>query len=85
LPDLIFGTYVDPESLYRQGQQIDAKEFVSPRPRFGLIRWLDRRAEKAIKHRRQRRASTEIEAVAAPAEEPLPPVFTTVSEAQPRL
>jgi hemolysin III len=85
LPDLLFGTYVDPESLYRQGQQLDAKEFVSPQPRFGLIRWLDRQAEKAIKRRRQRRASTEVEAAAAPVEEALPPVFTAVTEARTRL
>jgi hemolysin III len=82
LPDLIFGTYVDPETLYRQGQQLDAREFVSPRPRFGVIRWLDRRAEKAIKHRRQRRASTGVEAAVAPAEEAVGPVFAIVREAQ---
>jgi hemolysin III len=82
LPDFIFGTYVDPETLYRQGQQIDAREFVSPKPRFGLIRWLDRRAEKAIKHRRQRRASVEVEPAAAPAEEACAPVFVIAREAQ---
>jgi hemolysin III len=82
LPDLLFGTYVDPESLYRQGQQLDAKEFISPRPRFGLIRWLDRRAEKSIKKRRQRHASAGVEAPATPVEDVLPPpVFAIVREA----
>ncbi|MGA3006325.1 MAG: hypothetical protein ABSE59_00390 [Opitutaceae bacterium] len=81
--DLLFGTYVDPESLYTQGQPTESKEFVSPRPRFGLIRWLDRRAEKAIKRRRQRRASPDVEADQAPAAETsLAPVFSIVREAQ---
>ncbi len=53
--DVILGTYVDPETLYRHGQTAPATEFVSPRPRFGLIRWLDRRAEQSVEHRRRKR------------------------------
>lgn len=55
--DLIFGTYIDPETLYTHGKHAPAKEFVSPRPRFGIIRWLDRQADTAVTRRRARRAS----------------------------
>jgi hemolysin III len=51
--DWVFGTYVDPETLYRHGSTADASQFASPRPRFGLIRWLDRKAAARIAHRRR--------------------------------
>jgi hemolysin III len=54
--DWVLGTYVDPETLYRDGQTTKPEEFVSPRPRFGIIRWLDQRADHAVKHRRQQRS-----------------------------
>ena len=58
--DFILGTYVDPETLYTHGQQVPTKEFVSPTPRFKVIRWLDRRADEAVKKRRQRRSTAEV-------------------------
>lgn len=64
VPDWIFGTYVDPETLYTHGRTAEPKEFVSPRPRFAIIRWLDTQAEKAIKRRRQRHVVAEPAAVA---------------------
>ena len=70
LPDFILGTYIDPETLYTHGRPVDPKEFISPRPRFAFIRWLDRQAEASVKSRRQRRAA---EPSAAPVEETLPP------------
>lgn len=59
IPDLILGTYVDPETLYTHGRTAEPKEFVSPKPRFAIIRWLDRRADESIKRRRQRRSTVE--------------------------
>ena len=59
LPDLILGTYIDPETLYTHGRAAEPKEFVSPRPRFAFIRWLDQRADQSIKRRRQRQTVTE--------------------------
>lgn len=59
LPDLILGTYIDPETLYTHGRTADPKEFVSPQPRFAIIRWLDERADQSIKRRRQRQTATE--------------------------
>jgi hemolysin III len=56
LVDLVMGTYIDPETLYTHGQRIDPKEFVSPKPRFAIVRWLDRQAEASIKRRRKRRS-----------------------------
>ena len=57
LPDWIFGTYVDPATLYRHGATAPAAEFASPRPRFALIRWLDRRADRTVQARRQLRTA----------------------------
>ncbi|MCW5548092.1 MAG: hypothetical protein KIT44_03940 [Opitutaceae bacterium] len=57
LVDFLFGTYVDPNTLYRHGQSALPEEFVSPRPRFGFLRWLDRRADQSVALRRQRRAA----------------------------
>jgi hemolysin III len=52
LVDFILGTYVDPGTLYTHGARVDAEQFKSPRPRFGFIRWLDRKADEAVKNRR---------------------------------
>ncbi len=82
LPDFLLGTYIDPETLYTHGKPVDPKQFVSPRPRFAFIRWLDRKADESVKRRRQRRAS---EVSAVPAEETLPPVgpkFAAMSESR---
>lgn len=54
--DVLFGTYVDPETLYLHGKETCPKQFVSPRPSFFLIRWLDKRADLAVKHRREKRS-----------------------------
>ena len=82
--DVIFGTYVDPETLYTHGRPVDPKQFVSPTPRFGLIRWLDRQAEEAVKRRRRRRAAVET-GVEHMAEESLPlPIKLSVIPDSPR-
>lgn len=70
--DVILGTYIDPETLYTHGQPVSPKEFVSPRPRFAIIRWLDRQAEHSVKKRRQRRAATSTAAATETAEEAAP-------------
>ena len=57
LCDFAFGTYIDPETLYPHGHPVDPKEFVSPQPRFAFIRWLDRRADEAVKNRRALRSA----------------------------
>jgi hemolysin III len=57
VPDWIFGTYVDPSTLYKHGQSAAPEEFVSPAPRFGFLRWLDRMAEQSVQLRRQRRTA----------------------------
>ena len=75
VPDWIFGTYVDPETLYTHGRSAEAKEFVSPRPRFAIIRWLDRQAEQAIKRRRQRHVATEPAAEAEVETAPIVPAL----------
>jgi hemolysin III len=46
--DFLFGTWVDPETLYPHGSAGLAKEFISPRPIF-FIRWLDMWADKRMK------------------------------------
>lgn len=55
LVDFALGTYVDPETLYTHGEKVHADEFNSPQPRFAFIRWLDRRADEAVKNRRAAR------------------------------
>lgn len=77
IPDLILGTYIDPETLYTHGRSAEPKEFVSPRPRFAFIRWLDTQAELSIKRRRQRQAGTEpvVDAVLAGSEESGAPIL----------
>jgi hemolysin III len=57
LVDFVLGTYVDPETLYTHGSKVNVNQFVSPRPRFAFIRWLDRRADEAVKNRRAARRS----------------------------
>jgi hemolysin III len=70
IPDWILGTYIDPETLYTHGRTAEPKEFVSPRPRFAFIRWLDQLADKSIKRRRQRQSVTEPALVQADEETP---------------
>jgi hemolysin III len=55
LVDFVLGTYVDPETLYKHGEAVHVDEFNSPQPRFAFIRWLDRRADEAVKNRRAAR------------------------------
>ncbi|MFA6960490.1 MAG: hypothetical protein WC205_07055 [Opitutaceae bacterium] len=55
LVDFVLGTYVDPETLYTHGTKVHADQFNSPEPRFAFIRWLDRRADEAVKNRRASR------------------------------
>ena len=57
LVDLLFGTYLNMENVYPHGRPVDLREFASPQPRFGFIRWLDRAAEKSIQRRREGRRS----------------------------
>jgi hemolysin III len=52
LIDFALGTYVDPETLYKHGESVCPTEFKSPVPRFAFIRWLDRKADEAVKNRR---------------------------------
>ena len=78
LVDFIFGTYVDPETLYTHGRPVDPSQFASPRPRFGMIRWLDRRADAAVKRRRQRRASAVTSQESPPPEAPATPLTLSV-------
>jgi hemolysin III len=58
--DLLFGTYIDPSTLYGDGTAASAEEFRSPQPRFGFIRWMDRLADQAVKRRRQRRSAASL-------------------------
>lgn len=56
--DVLFGTYVDPNTLYMNGTTTQPTEFRSPVPSFFLIRWLDKLSDAAVKRRRDvRRAS----------------------------
>lgn len=49
--DWIFGTFLLPKSLYVDGSEWTAAEFVSPRP-CALIRWCDEKSESLVKGRR---------------------------------
>jgi hemolysin III len=51
LPDLVFGTWVNPQTLYENKSAVDRGEFESPQPRF--IGWLDRYARHKVQKRRQ--------------------------------
>jgi hemolysin III len=55
--DFIFGTYVDPTTLFAHGKHTEPGQFASPRPRFGFIRWLDAAAERTVMRRRERRSA----------------------------
>lgn len=56
VPDLVFGTWVNPNTLYEHQTTVEKKEFESPRPNF-FIRLLDRYAEMAIQKRRSQAAA----------------------------
>jgi hemolysin III len=64
--DWVLGTFVLPATLYADGQEWQAAEFVSPRP-CALVRWCDARSD-AIVQRRRERARTEAVPAGAPAE-----------------
>jgi hemolysin III len=66
VPDLVFGTWIFPRSLYIDGGEWEASEFKSPRPcRF--IRWCDQATDDLVRRRR-------LEAQGALAPEPEPPL-----------
>ena len=46
VPDLLFGTFVLPRTLYKNGEVVLENEFLSPKPR-SFIQWLDTRADEA--------------------------------------
>lgn len=48
LPDLLFGTWVSPQTLFTHNKEIDPKEFLPPRPVW-IIRWLDSLVVKTVK------------------------------------
>lgn len=54
--DWIFGTYVKPRILYENGSEGVVSDYAPPRPRFGFIRWLDRKAYEAIVRYRAKQA-----------------------------
>jgi hemolysin III len=84
--DVILGTYLDPETLYRHGQPVDPKEFVSPRPRFALIRWLDRQADESVRRRRKRRSVAEAPAATEEESLSIPPVkLATATDGRTRI
>jgi len=51
--DLVFGTFVLPETLYADGEEWMASKFRNPRP-YALIRWCDRLTNAMVKRRRER-------------------------------
>lgn len=51
--DLVFGTWINPKSLYVDGGGWEPEDFVSPRPR-ALIRWLDAWADRRVKAHRSK-------------------------------
>jgi len=57
LPDILFGTYVNPNSLYEHGRRGDPTDFIAPKPRF-FIRWFDHLAELSVRRARDKRAVT---------------------------
>jgi hemolysin III len=54
--DWVFGTWVNPKTLYADGSEWDPAKFTSPRPR-ALIRWFDAWADAVVKKRRTRAVS----------------------------
>lgn len=51
IPDYIFGTYINPLTLYEHGKPGTELEFSPPTPRF--IKWLDRLAERSLKRKKK--------------------------------
>lgn len=51
IADFLFGTWVNPSTLYVHGTWVDKKEFEPPTPVF-FIRWIDEFAEKRKRKRR---------------------------------
>ncbi len=54
--DWVFGTFILPKSLYVDGSNWQADDFVSPKPR-ALIRWCDEKSDTLVKNRRARAAT----------------------------
>jgi hemolysin III len=54
--DWVFGTFILPKSLYANGSDWQAADFISPRP-YAFIRWCDARTDAMVKNRRQTKAT----------------------------
>jgi hemolysin III len=66
--DWVLGTFILPKTLYADGQEWQASEFVSPRP-CALVRWCDAKSDAIVKARRERaRAVETLPAAAVPAD-----------------
>jgi hemolysin III len=62
--DWVLGTFILPKTLYADGQEWQATEFVSPRP-CALVRWCDAKSDAIVKQRREQARAEEIPAEAA--------------------
>ena len=62
MPDWVLGTFVLPKTLYADGQEWQAAEFVSPRP-CALVRWCDAKTDAIVKQRRERARTNQVPAV----------------------
>lgn len=51
--DWAFGTFILPKSLFVDGSDWNAADFISPRP-YAFIRWLDVKSDALVKNRRKR-------------------------------
>jgi hemolysin III len=72
--DWVFGTFLLPKSLYVDGSEWKAEEFVSPRP-YAFIRWLDRKTDELVQKRReQERSRPAKETAPAPVATATPPL-----------
>ncbi len=56
--DWVFGTFILPKSLFTNGSEWNASDFVSPRP-YALVRWCDAKSEALVKNRRARATHAE--------------------------
>lgn len=56
LPDLVFGTWINPKTLYVDGGGWEPQDFRSPRP-YAFIRWCDALCDRVVKTRRARARS----------------------------
>jgi hemolysin III len=56
LPDLVFGTWINPKTLYVDGGGWEPQDFRSPRP-YAFIRWCDALCDRVVKARRARARS----------------------------